>query len=296
MSQKIIRVCAVDPDLLGNPDNFKSYWDDFGYDEGKIIARFPYDWPERVERVAKTFTKKWGGPVKMNALLSRIKHKKFKNRFSRRSFKGYNAEQKEWLDFAIENVSDKTFDIIISCAAKERNSSVIHAHEELDKKRRPWKMNQIKVQKTEQCLIRCFSNILEESSWLKIIDQHLEYNDKFFSELFSYIEANGISLEYIEIHTREVRDNYSHSFKNILPNFVNEVRVFFWNHENMHRRYFLTDKIGIGVDYGLGADRGDKMTDVDILDLDKADDISLEYSQYSEVHELKEGPIVIKHD
>lgn len=244
---------ALDPAVLSTWKDFRYFYDRFGIWQGRVISRFPSRWKKLViEAVADSPVNRKRIVEKLNNLDGRL----FK--FGRDFDPGSN-----WLDNAIREHGIRPFRAIISSSGLAANDYVLGA-DDIDDETTLWAVKtQDIVEREANVLADWLAPLVEISSDLIIIDQHLEPTDGKFQNFLGALLNRailGTTLRRLEIHgvtALPAKTNWTHHCKTCLAPLIPgglRADIFRWEKavvgKRHHARYVMTELGGAWIDSG----------------------------------------------
>lgn len=252
---------AVEPQVLSSWSDFRYFVGRFGNGQGRLISKYPDAWPRLVwESCAET------SPINRRRIeegLVALRNRLLKTK------RDYD-ETMGWLENAEQAHKSEPFHAIIASSSSECSETIVAG--ELSDDSPLWKVARDgQVPRQAQAMAVLTESLLFHSSEVYFIDQHYGTTSKHGRPLAAFLALarKGKKLLRIEYHLNGTEDKTL--FKAGLArqrthlNLAMDESILFirWKcidtGENLHPRYLLTNRGGIGFDYGL--DEGDGTTD-----------------------------------
>jgi len=260
----MLHVYAIEPEALAR---FNSVWqalNSFGFDEGRLVARFPKSWFARVYAATdgcSTLERK-----RIEFGLQRLKPHVVK---SKARFEG-----ESWRDNARRECAH--FRGIIQIDNPNSDEFVMTPLELCDD-HKCWPVQRgAAVARTPNAIADVLENIMEYSSELHFVDRYYDGGrdrNNVIGECLDRIRTKNMSCERIVIHTA-VAATPAHIeagarwLLNKLPNGV-DLRVRVWQQvdgcEGFHARYLMSENAGVRVDWGFSEGEPGTTTDVELM-------------------------------
>ena len=255
--------CAVEPAVFANKEHFRYLEEKFGIGEGRFISKYPKHWKKLVwdacqNSTASPMERKW-----IEARLDRLLESKFLKS------KRFYHDSSGWLENVIVSDEEVEFDVIVTLE-RELNSRAVIA-EAIEECTPVWCLPRDgKVLRTAEDLAGVVSALLRRASTILFVDQNFTPEARFGKPLAKFLEAarQGTVPSKIEYHLSSEKTGAGEwffqklgaqrSFLRLQPD--EEIVFVRWDsqagNENMHARYVLTNRGGIGFDYGLDEGAG----------------------------------------
>lgn len=260
---RMLKECAVEPGVFARREHFRYLEEKFGIGEGRFISRYPKHWRELVWQACKssnasTMERKW-----IEERLRWLPKSKFLK--SKRSYQ----EGSGWIENVLVSDRETEFDVIVTLELQPNPRAVLA--EALDESTPVWGVPRDgTVLRTAEDLVGVVSALLRRASTILFVDQHFTPETRFGKPLTKFLEAarGGTAPSKIEYHLSSEKTGTAEWFSQQLgtqrrflklqPN--DEIVFVRWDarscEENMHARYVLTNRGGIGFDYGLDEGAG----------------------------------------
>jgi len=275
------RHVAVDPELVGAE---WSRWRDvvraqFGAVNGRWIADFPEkEWKQRVRDAAKA--------AKEAGKLKRVKFDTIINDLQKENFlvpcnEVFRSEDISWIEAARETQrEDHHWDAVLTTEVEDL-AARIYSFENVEYTQTGLELPRTLVAKTEAGLLEFVSSLLQYSAQVRFVDPNFKPGEPRFQEVTHSLlnqAYEGVKPKRCEYHLedkmgpKEFKDNLYAFFHGEVPptTFVRWKRIEPKDKaESMHSRYILTERGGVGIDFGLDAEpevETDQTTDVHRID------------------------------
>lgn len=252
---------AVEPKVLSTWADFRYFADRFGNEHGRLIAKYPESWMRLV----------WDACVESSPInRRRIEEGLVALRNRLLKTKREYDEGETWLENAQRVHTSEPFHAIIASSSCGCDRALIAG--DLNDDSPLWKVDRDgQVLRKAQPLAALAGPLLFHSTEVSFIDQNFGTTAKFGRPLTAFLVAarGGKRLSRIEYHLNGAIDKgvFKAGLERQRPHLnlaMDEAIIFVrWKcidaGENLHPRYLLTNRGGIGFDYGL--DEGDGTTD-----------------------------------
>lgn len=280
----MIKEFAIQPEVMATWSHFRELRNDFGVGRGRLISVFPWNWKDRVEKLAKELNQ----DIKAAAILNTLHGYLYDgdHKFIRTARTGYKGE-KEWLENAEQSVVPNAFHAIVA-ATNPRNNATVLVAGVFDNTKPPYDVRtQLDVPRAPEDLADCCSLLLENCEEVRIVDPYFSAANRGFTNTFKAVldrlGAGNRKLNRLELHVEcpEVFDagiqqsHYSMAFDRHVSS-VNKLRVVFWKDlpEGFHARYLLTEFGGVKFDWGF--DQGNSQQHLNEV-------VLLEHARFQEI-------------
>ena len=288
----MINVYALDPELLTNWSDFRYFISCFGYDKGRLIARYPNKWKKRI------YDSVQGSPVEKKRI--EIALQRIDDRIVRQKNREFDGDS-NWLENAIKENAVRPFQAIVSRQATEKSvANLIHADNiedttdydtlPADDARQFWKAPISKVvERDAATMAKEVADLVKAGETIRFVDGYfgpdaLQYFEPFkaFMGLFDNRDLTSLQVEF---HCRCITDEIY--FRGKCTDWVApsipaglQVKFYRWQEDQMHNRFVLTEKGGVAFLEGLAGYRGTgRKTDViALLHRDTVDTLNREFT------------------
>ncbi len=254
---------ALQPDLLSDWAVFCYLYDKFGYDRGRVIARYPKNWTRMVYEslgYCMPMEKKRieAGLFRLQSALCRRDHEWDKG--------------KGWLDNAIEEHAKRPFYAILAKENPNRVDDVILEVDLYEEEELRWRAEtQRRIRRTAEEITACAEFLLQNSKKILFVDPYFDPRaERFKRPLKALLQAvasrpSSIRIDRIEIHTGYDDDSSGtkaffdaqciQHLQSIIPRGLT-VRFVRWDRSNLHNRFILTEYGGLQFATGLDDHHG----------------------------------------
>lgn len=265
----MLKIIALDPEVITQWDHFVSLREAFGISEGKckLIAKFPRDWKRLVrERIATLVANGVLSPAKGKVIEDWMTPPRQMQR-DPRFVEGCStySDELSWSENA--EIQASTFDVVL-CARPLNAPNAFLADDVHEYVNHPlWpRATPHSVHRNSKSLVDCVSLIIRQAREVKLIEPHfdptLERFTRTLQHLCRRIHLEPPRLSRFELHVcrseefgRATIQNYRSHLERILPNGL-ELVVCFWPPKHCHARFLLTDSGSMQTDHGWDEDEG----------------------------------------
>jgi hypothetical protein len=259
----MLKECAVEPGVFARREHFRYLEEKFGIGEGRFILKYPKHWKLLVWQAcesssASTMERKW-----IEERLRTLAESKFLK--SKRLYQ----ESSGWLENVVVSDKEVEFDVIVTLEPQPISRAVVA--ESIEECTPVWSLPRDgTVPRKADDLAGVVSSLLRRASTILFVDQHFKLEARFIKPLEEFLKAARIGTvpSKIEYHLSNEKTGAAEWFAQMLEvkrSFLRlqpheEIVFVRWdsqgNAENMHARYVLTNRGGIGFDYGLDEGAG----------------------------------------
>ena len=266
---------ALEPIVLDNWKDFRFFTSIFGPDKGRMISRFPAKWKDIVYKICSEsngFRELELGRVQI--ILSEQVYG-FERKFVRSS--RYYDSNIDWIGNAKKSNTIKPFHSII---VKNNEINCLKA-DDIDENSDCLFVDTSPVIRNPNEMVKRFIPFFQFSNEILFIDPYFDPSSfryyLAFRVYFYHLFRISKTFKRIEIHAKMPRsinsyDDYINNFANNLESHIpngREIDVYIWDtfyqEENFHPRYILTEVGGLSVDYGLDKGQDNETTDIKLL-------------------------------
>jgi hypothetical protein len=263
---------AVDPQGLGRLGPMWMLMEQFGVSKGRVLVDFPKRWTRLVHDAAKEAN---CPTMEMKSIEERLKRLKlaFASTSSGREYVG-----DPWLDAAIKAHAKQKFRAII-CEATENSSDAFLNPLDATDDHPLWRATiACAIQRTPMEIAACASALGRISKELIFVDPYINDEPKYMRSFLAVLLASGAddrTFRKIEFHVTSKcgrLELFEASVRKKVFRQIGrpqEIHLFQWERleggDNMHARYFLTERGGMRFDYGLAEGNPGETTDVHLL-------------------------------
>jgi len=267
----MINEFAVEPKVMSTWTDFKSIYDRFGIEHGRLISKYPKKWKRFV------FEESEGrGDIerkKIEEKLAQIDSKLFDQS------RPYDGTQ-TWLQNAESIHHSYPFRAIVA-TQNPRHMYYVLLLDQLDEGCILWHVAREKrIPRTAAALAASTKAIISQSQEILFVDPHFapeveRYRAtlKEFLRIIHNVCASPIRIEY-HLMQKSTYSFFSSECKRKLPSLLSRgtgVRFVRWkekpNGDKLHARYLLTEKVGLRFETGLDEGELGQTTDVTLLDI-----------------------------
>jgi hypothetical protein len=266
---------AVEPEAIGASwSDFRYLIEKFGFDQGRLISKFPAHWFNMVLEVAKALPDVEKKRVTVG--LERAKRCVIDTR------RPYNARLASWLENAVAEHARLPFHAIIAKANPQDVGQVLTLGEIEGAHNLFAAERDAKVDRVAGALAGIAAPLLIYSKTVLFVDGFYDPSDRRYQRaLRAYLQMvaeNGCAEKTCEIHfvdhprkpdSAAIEREAGNWFRGVIPNGMT-ITLYRWKRrvggEEFHARYILTDRGGIRFDEGLAEGRVGERSDVAIMD------------------------------
>jgi hypothetical protein len=270
----LVREFAIEPKIMATWSHFQSLWEDFGVGKGRLIAKYPVQWKQKV---AEELTKHPIGDVHAHKIKSKIWADEHKFLVKSRTYTG----TMDWLGNAWAQMSLDPFHAIIACENPKALKEVLVAGE-FSKDEAPYQAaSQVAVRRNAADMANCAKLLLCHCEEIRLVDPYFDPSEpRFLNTFAAFLQARATSspsLRLLEIHRARPepylpgaqKGKYVRHLAGLVPTGLT-LRVFFWRQKpgglEMHPRFILTDLGGMNFENGLDEGELGTVTLVTLLD------------------------------
>ena len=268
---------AVEPAAIGSDwQTFRYLIEKFGFDQGRLISRFPKQWFREVYLAAEGLS---------DLQIKRVEEALNEAKKSKvvRTGRPYDPDLGGWLDNALAEHGCEPFHAIIAAANPRGDACVIRSEEVDDGHALMTCARERAVPRNVESLAATLQGMLRFGKRIVFVDPFFDpYNmgyKRMFFRLLTIVKDLNPRAE-CEIHYRyhenkpdnaDLEGEAAALFGNIVPAEM-AVTLYCWKErdrgEDFHARYLLTDMGGIRVDAGFEPVGDHQNTDVSLMDFD----------------------------
>lgn len=260
---------AVQPEVVATWEQFRVLWPGFGVSEGRFLVEYPGKWRKRVYELAETLN----GSVHANSIMSRLADPVLR-RAKLVGSSGRDFEGGDWLTNAIRQQSgEKPFRAIVARANSTNRPDVLDAID-FDTDEAPWRVvRQTVIHRNAEEICGVAAPLLQHSDELVLVDRHFNPCQRKYWRPFKKFVNMRRQWKRLEIHTAN-NPYVQESDYEKLSRFVAQgtaLEVVLWpsipEGDAIHARYILTERGGIGYDWGLDEGKNpDQTTEVRLVE------------------------------
>lgn len=301
---------AVEPDAIGSSwETFRYLIEKFGFQEGRLISRFPAKWERLVIRAAKTADI---GDIAFTRITEKLSREKEKRTKIINSGREYDPSLNSWIANARVAHGVKPFHAIIAQGNHEEDKIV--APEYLEESH-PLMIacRDRNVPRTSKKLAEAFLPLLLSAHEVDIVDPFFDLQNQKYTNLLSLLlrsmydsRKNKRKNLSIRIHFR--MDGGEPSEQSILQNAHKWVRgwipegfelhLYEWRQkpggEDFHARLLLCDCGGLAVDAGFAAVGQHESTIITLLDYQHVQELRGNFAVGATVYDKVGNAVRIK--
>ncbi len=270
---------ALDPALLTNWKDFRYLVEKFGWDQGRLIARYPKKWKRLVYCLLTDCRE-----IERKRIEERLKQ--IDDKIIKRQEVNPFDNNKTWLENSLIEHHRKPFRAILSKHFSENKEFILNG-EDIDETRELWKAPNKTVLKDGRTLASKLALLLASSQRILIIDRNFKPKEERFRKVLQFILELCLDREQItaELHTsierffhhgevktksdeNRVYNNLINEIESYLPKTIphgKKLKVIVWKQreqgEKIHNRYILTDRWGVAL--GDSLDESDNIFETD---------------------------------
>jgi hypothetical protein len=280
---------ALEPKLLNNWKDFRYLVSQFGYDCGKLIARYPKKWKRMVYDSLGDV-----GVVEKKRIEDQLS--KIDNRMIKRAADSWDGRQ-DWLANAEREHQISPFHAIISQDNPRLHPQVIE-FEELDDDQNQlvqqlWKVNTtIKVKRQAKDMADAIAVFLKQATKIVFIDSYFGLENPRYRNTFTefmqriFQDRNASTNPVVEIHCGDrcpapyFQAYCDQHFISMLPKGI-KAQFIRWEKGCLHNRYILTNLGGVMLGEGLAEATGNDRLEDDfvLLDLQRVQELLNDFTR-----------------
>jgi hypothetical protein len=287
----MIKVIAIEPEVMGDPSHLREYFKDFGTSKGRWIALVPHDWKGQVSSLLKA--RQDLGPVEKNNMRDKLRDPRNRDRFVK--VPEHLLEEGSWFEAVETCCKDGVFDAAI-VRAPQFNKPFFLVAGSFDPDEEPYRSKISSfVARTPEELFAPIQQLLRFSNELHIIDKYCmsagssqnTYRE-FFRRIFEFCRLHNRRIKTINLYRpwdhaldmERERVNYSSWMGAILQD-DEKVCVHYMREskgERVHMRAVFTDLALASGHYGFGGSKDDPATtDIVFRELDDLNEVRSNY-------------------
>jgi hypothetical protein len=273
----MIKIFAVQPEIMAHPEHFREYFKDFGADKGRWIGLFPSDWKRRVENLIQGTPPDRLKPNMKNAMRDKIRGPKFKDRFIRIPEK-FDARGTDWIGDAESLVASTLAEGVLAASNPRSNQRVLVVGEFDPECPAYQPVTNRRVPKTPQSLFEAVRSVVRVARSIDIVDPYVQSIGsaadsfaKLLNLMFRELRAYGSTCKKINVHLKKpdvfLPAVQLQNFKLLLSPIIENgeaITISFWDlnpaADRNHDRHLITDAAAIMSSYGWAEDSGGKPT------------------------------------
>lgn len=289
---------AVEPAAIGsNWETFRYLIEKFGFQEGRLISRFPKTW----ERLVIEASKAAGVPdVARKRIVEKLQQKKRDALI--KTGRAYNPELESWLENALASHRERPFraivsefehgnDVVVTTGAMEADHPRIVARTSTD------------IPRTPEDLANACSTLLCAAHEIDLVDPFFDLRNRGgdyrgpLERMLQALHSAGRENVCIRVHYRdhnsrpdetEMLRGSGHWSRGIIPDGF-ELHLYAWrereNGEDIHDRYLLCDCGGLMSGAGFSATGAQERATFSLLDWSHVQELRARFVVGSTVYE-----------
>jgi hypothetical protein len=253
----MIHEFAVEPEVMATWEHFRVVWKDIGVGEGRFLVEFPGNWRKRVYELVDTLSK----PVHAYSIKSKLGDTVLRRaKFVGASGRGFDGG--DWLANAIrQQAGEKPFRAIVVRTNPASRSDVLTSGE-FDLDSEPWHVAREKhLHRNTNELVGAARALLRHCRELVLVDPHFDpWEPRYVGPFTAFVGVRS-DWQRLEIHRvlpdpflRNLQEANYRRLQESVPERIT-LSVLFWprllDKDTIHARYILTERGGIGYDWGL---------------------------------------------
>ena len=287
---------AVEPAAIGSSwERFLYLIEKFGFQEGRLISRFPRDWARQVLDAAREADVR---DVAYKNIVEKLREKKQVALI--KTGRDFDETLDSWLENAMISHAKRPFHAIV--ARKEISESSVVSPDELDADHPLMTVPRSRdVPRTAEDLARACSLLLRTAREINLVDPYFDLAKGSYREplreMMSSLQAAGKDSVTIRIHYRdhdsrphenEILRNAKTWVKGMMPDGY-EIRLYAWqeheNGEDLHDRYLLCDRGGMMIGAGFEAFGPQETATIALLEDAHAQELLLRFADGAKVYD-----------
>ncbi|WP_347259350.1 hypothetical protein [Rudaea sp.] len=267
---------AVDPEMMAIWERVRYLLGQFGVQSGRLISRYPSHWKKMVYEAMDAAEGRGNlTPVNRTRIAERMKTIDPKMMARTPSW----DSARSWTQNALIEHDRNPFRAILS-DENLTNASCVLDYEELDTANL-WQIEHGAVtQRTPEVVAEKLAPLARISKRLVLVDPYFDPTSRDVTSVLStilekcWVGRENNPFEAVEFHTvhkveiRNFRDECANRLPRLVPRGM-QLRVVRWNlradGDGFHNRYFLTERGGIILPWGLKAGDGNETDDLMLL-------------------------------
>ena len=301
------REYAVEPAAIGSSwERFLYLIEKFGFQEGRLISRFPRDWARQVLDAAREADVR---DVAYKNIVEKLREKKQIALI--KTGRDFDEALDSWLENAMISHAKRPFHAIV--ARKEISESSVVSPDELDADHPLMTVPRSRdVPRTAEDLARACSLLLRTAREINLVDPYFDLRnvggdyrgplDSMMRSMRMAGKQNVIIRIHYRHHTsrpdsKEMLRSAGNWAKGMIPTGY-ELRLYAWEEhedgEDLHDRYLLCDRGGIMIGAGFAASKVQENATFTLLDDDHAQELRSRFADGSSVYIQVDRAVQIK--
>lgn len=274
----MISEVAIDPAVVGRDERLRLFLEMCGFEKGRLISRFPGDWERLVLNSDSSC-----GDVERQRMVEKLRLAKQKL-----VSRGRIPEKRPtWLESAEAQHQQREFGVVVATDNPRNREWILHPDDAVDSNPR-WRVEpSIRVRRRASELARALEMVLKVGREVLFVDRNFDPRlDRWTAPLKRFLrvlrEADKPARR-IEYHVDADRTQVGpvaefeaacHDRLRPILRKDQSLTVVLWsappNSDGIHARYVLTDRGGVGVEWGLDEAAYDTTRHTDIWLLGQA--------------------------
>jgi len=249
----MIHEFAVQPEVAATWEQFRVLWPGFGVGEGRFLVEYPGKWRKRVYELADTLSR----PVHAHSIKSKLGDPTLR-RAKLVGASGREFDGGDWLANAIrQQAGEKPFRAIVARTNSINRPDVLPASD-FDTDSEPWHIvRQKAIRRNAEEICAAAAPLLRHSDEVVLVDPYFNLSQAKYKRPFKGFVGMRRQWKRLEIH-KSVKASVQGWDCKQLGSFIPQgttLTVLLWpdfpDSDEMHARYILTERGGIGYDWGL---------------------------------------------
>ena len=266
----MIKLIAVQPEVMGSPEFLREYFKDFGTSNGRWIPLIPQDWKKRVSAMLKQEPNL--RPIERNAFRDKITGPKFRDRFVK--VPEIEGAADCWEEVVLREIESAQIDaaIVVNNPTEEERMLVAGAFDP-DCEYYAVSASRI-IEREPTALFEPMKRMIQHATDLSIVDCYCLSQGssataygQFFERIFSFVRVHNPSLRTVSLYRkRETELNpeiEKHNYESWLGPILQEgecVKIHYLRErpggERLHLRAVFTEHCLGSGHYGFGGGDG----------------------------------------
>lgn len=252
---------AIDPEILSDLSNIKTFFESFRNRPSRLIADLPKKWIQDAYCAINRMPHEDCPPVMRKTLKENLRKLSTNNLCNNRAVEEWDRNQ-GWVDYALTEHQKYPFSAILSSI--DEDETVFSFSNLFYNIPAYWDSPaQLHLKRDANEMVTAIMPLLRVSKIVLLVDPHFSFTlpswDRYKALLQKLIEVAGEfnygkGISRIDIHTSDRRGNLQAQLTQkvtpLLPAGIT-VRCFQWPESDMHDRFILTDVGGIFFGHGL---------------------------------------------
>ncbi len=278
----MIKIFAVQPEVMAQPEFFREYFKDFGVDKGRWIAMFPSDWRRRVINLVQGLPQERLPTMKKRGMRDKLQGRPYRDRFIKLPVAGDEVSV-DWLS-AAEALTDAKLARGVLAAENPRAKDNVLVAGDFDPDCDVYFATTNKrVAKTPEDLFEVVQPVVRIAESIDIVDPHVQSVGpsgnsfaSFLQLIFEELRSSPSTCRKISVHVRKPTvfrpEIQQRNYAALFAPFLDEdetIAVSFWDLNELadrnHDRHFITNAAAIMSSYGWTNDvEGKPTTDISL--------------------------------